>query len=344
MKRLIALAVFPLIGVVSCSQGASQTAAAKYDGRTLFRGLVFFEGNVSNNIKLLNDVRRANRIDSLNQYQATAFNNYKEYTTKFIDKYYPGFFDEFAAMIQSGNPVIVDAALRRAGQLVLESWALRPLLVLTRSDQVKLALSPKTKAALDRLSAAKTIEEVRNTVRTAGFGRDLILFDARALNLNVRLDNQLALNRYVDLDYFVFHNLDFSITTDAFRQQARDWNRNIQLPRQIDIQLPRSIDRNLYRLADYNRFFNLQFARDIDLGAGSWFNENEWLNENRYVNNNENFNVDRNVNVKEDVSVVVEAVIFAVVGFEGYAGVDSKAQFLREELVRSITENFATRS
>jgi hypothetical protein len=254
------------------------------------------------------------------------WNNYKEYTTRFIDKYHPGFFVKFGTMIQSGNPVLVDAALRSAGDLVLESWALKPLMILTRPDLKDLTLSPKTQAALARLSAAKTIEEVRQTIRAADFAKDLIIYEARALDIDVRLDNQVAIDRYANLDYFIFHDLDYAISADAFRQRSTNLNLNAQVQ----------------RLISYNRNFALQFDKDIDLGAGSWFNENEWLNENRYVNNNENFNVDKNVNVKEDVSVFVEVVIFATVGFERIAGLDPKEQFLREELVKSVTENFAT--
>jgi hypothetical protein len=205
--------------------------SVRYDGRTLFKGLMFFEGEISNHVELLKEMRQAARIDSLNRYQREAYDGHKEYTVAFIDKYYPGFFDSFGPMIQSGNPLIVDGALRRAGELILESWALKAMVLATRKEASDV-LSKKTRDTMKNLGDSRSIEELRAKLRgletgsnmgAQAIGSGIMLMDAKALHIQlngmVTVANQIVTYMNDNLDSFIAINCNRN-TGAVLAQQA----------------------------------------------------------------------------------------------------------------------------
>jgi hypothetical protein len=298
----------PLLLIVLALPVFAATAAQKsYDGETLFRGFVFLEGDVAKEIKILNEIRRGSALDSLNSDQINAYNKTKTFIITFIRKYHPEFFDQFKAQIESGNPLIVDAALRHAGELLVESLFLKPLMILARADLRDTILTKKTQEALKMLAASKSVEELRERLKNDDLRNGLIINKTEWVVARP-LDKQIAKDKFGQLDYLRFHNLDFAFA------------------RNLDLQLAKS--------KAFNAAFNKAFDKDIDLGAGNWFNKNENVNE------NVNVNVDRNVNIKEDVNVAIEAVFVVLLALEPVAGVDEQSQLLHEETIKEITIDF----
>lgn len=102
------------------AQTAAEPRAAGYEGRTLYQGIFLGHGPVADAIPEVRDHMKLEYFitDAGTRQELLAY--YDEILDG-IEKIAPGYFQDFAAVVQSGDHVAIDAELQRAAELTLEA-------------------------------------------------------------------------------------------------------------------------------------------------------------------------------------------------------------------------------
>ncbi|MEA5258450.1 hypothetical protein VB264_11710 [Arcicella aquatica] len=329
--------------VSGCENKGNSNNTTKVDGAKLFSDIMFIEGDASVNIPELKKIRDYAGIDKFNAAQKKTYAKYKEFVIADIKKQSPEFFEEFRAMVQSGDPVLVQTALKYAGEKILGSTStLMPLLILKRNPELIDSLySKEDKKKLRELAEVSDFAKLKELLNVPDPEGRLLkgLMTNRVTNLQI---NQ---NRMVNL--FPGPNTNSMLAVNKNRNFDLNFDRDINFNLNTNKNLNLQLDRNLNRLQNlnFNRNIDVNFNRLADIGAGSWFNVNENVNENKNVNVNQNVNINQNVNVHEavNIAVAVNVVLFAIDNTPMPSDLFGKEVLFQEQLVKSITKQYQFR-
>lgn len=132
-----------------------QRSEKKYSGEELFKSIFFGQGEFAKNISLYNDVEKQFKEGKLNDSDfQLRFNNF----VNKLNKYNPNFFKNFQENIYSGNPLIVQNALKTGSIEIYNNLnIISPELTKAISH---LESDPKLKKILDKNKNTLTPEEL----------------------------------------------------------------------------------------------------------------------------------------------------------------------------------------
>jgi SdpC family antimicrobial peptide len=124
MKRLIALLLVATTALAGCAVDPaadapteSSTQLTEYSGQELYTGIFFGQGRAGGLVPSI-----ASYVDSSGTMDAAKLQRMNDLVAR-IEAVQPGFFSTFAADVQSGDHLVIEAALRRAAQASGEATA-----------------------------------------------------------------------------------------------------------------------------------------------------------------------------------------------------------------------------
>lgn len=108
---------------VSCSQYDDNLSDGnrlqdKYSGEEIFKGLFFFQNNISENVPLLKTMKES--LDKMKNHEdiTLALTDISNTTVAFINKKHPNFFNELKTVLKSGNRFEIEEKLSKASSLI----------------------------------------------------------------------------------------------------------------------------------------------------------------------------------------------------------------------------------
>lgn len=133
-SRITLLSLILSVGVVSCSKDEIEVlpqnefkeksshfnrTTSTYDGKALFKGIVFSEGEVG---KKIYQGEAGREFRFLDEKGLRDYDRFKTDMVSYIDRNHPSFFKNFKRAIIGGNHVIIEKHLDKAYSLVKEAF------------------------------------------------------------------------------------------------------------------------------------------------------------------------------------------------------------------------------
>lgn len=121
MQSVIASTLLVAFLLCSCNPSVStrsKSHANKYNGEELFRGIMFADGQVADQIKEVKKVKDFIGLQSFNGKQKAAVKNLQDSLVITIRKLNPRYFESFKFNIQSGNQVLIASTIRNASIVI----------------------------------------------------------------------------------------------------------------------------------------------------------------------------------------------------------------------------------
>ncbi|WP_338553836.1 sporulation delaying protein family toxin [Paenibacillus sp. KS-LC4] len=113
---ILMVAVFIMTSSSAIAASPGSTAKTKFNGETIFRGLVFGQGEAA---KLLPDIWTKDLLSKVNTPEAATVANNVVASIKKLD---PTYFNTLEKAAYSGNHIQVRAALNRGGELIEKAF------------------------------------------------------------------------------------------------------------------------------------------------------------------------------------------------------------------------------
>ena len=115
-----------LILFTSCEQYENDTlttspenSIAKFSGEDLFKGLFFFQNDISKNISYLNNVKlEIEKLKNERNKISTSLKELSDISINYINEKYPDFFDELQQTMYSGNLYDIEKGLNKSVKLI----------------------------------------------------------------------------------------------------------------------------------------------------------------------------------------------------------------------------------
>lgn len=121
--KFAAILVLALFTIVAISWTRPTNSSVNYSGEELFRGIIFMDGPVSDQIPELKEKLEIKQIFAKDQSQETQVRKMEDLIIMAVKKYDPKYFTEFRSTMTSGDPVRINEQLNKTEDVVIRSLA-----------------------------------------------------------------------------------------------------------------------------------------------------------------------------------------------------------------------------
>jgi len=222
---LLFLTLLPTL--VACPAPLPSSGPAGYTGETLFRGIFFAEGAVSEKIPELQRAKIAFGLGDLNAKQRAAVQNLEDSLISRFKKVDPAYFVGFQREIQSGDQLRVQGKLRQAGLMM------SAILYSRNPGLAQILDTARNQRFREQASKSPKLRQVTSSIADEKYTTEIL----RTLNQELIIDRNIYVDRFVEnrviRDFAINRNIDVFNFLNIDRNLANAFDR-IQVNRAVD--------------------------------------------------------------------------------------------------------------
>jgi SdpC family antimicrobial peptide len=121
--KFAAILFLALFTIVAICWTRPSNSSASFSGEELFRGIIFMDGPVSDQIPELKEKTEIKKIFAKDQSQEAQVRKMEDLIIMAVNKYDPRYFKEFRSVMTSGDPVRINEQLNKTEDVVIRSLA-----------------------------------------------------------------------------------------------------------------------------------------------------------------------------------------------------------------------------